>query len=39
MVLWPASREDLDFLVGIGRAGDVIERTVRKSIEWRGMGL
>ena len=39
MILWPATRIDLDFFSGLSGAGDVMERTVGQSIEWRGMCL
>lgn len=39
MVLRPAAGENLDLLVGIGGADDVVERTVGEIPEWRGMRL
>lgn len=39
MVLRPAAGEDLDLLVGLGGADDVVERTVGQIIEWRGVRL
>lgn len=39
MIIRPAAGEDLNPLVGLGGAGDVLERAVGQFIEWRGMRL
>lgn len=39
VILRPAAGKDLDMLVGLGGAGDVMKRTIGQIIEWRGMCL